>query len=137
MRLTRIKGIGRCELHTRAGEKLVILSRHVRGVADFVDQEAEYAPFVLALHARLAVAAPGARYLAGTSFGFALGVLALVAGGAAAIFAALMAARGEGSAVVRGGGPLLGALALGLPLVLAGRAKPYRPDAPPAEQLPR
>ncbi len=137
VRLTCIQGIGRCELHTRGGDKFVIMARHVRGLADFVDQKAEYARFVSALHARLVVAAPGARYLGGTSFGFALGVLAVVVGTAAAIIVAAIAGAGHLTGVARVVAPLAGALALGVPRMKAGRAQPYRPEALPEKHMPR
>ena len=137
VRITCIQGIGRCELHTRGGAKLVILSRHVRGLADFVDQNVEYARFVAALHARLAVAASSARYLGGTSFGFALGVVAVVSGAAAALVVALMAGAADGIGVAKVVAPLGGALALGVPLMRAGRGQPYRPEALPEKHMPR
>jgi len=130
VRLTCIQGIGRCELHTRGGDKLVIMARSVRGIGDFVDQRDGYLRFVRALHAQLVEAKTPTRYLGGTSFGFALGVLALIAGLGGSVVVAI---AGGG---LRTFAPLAGALALGLPLALAGRARPYRPDALPDKHLP-
>jgi hypothetical protein len=137
VRLTCIQGIGRCELHTRRGDKIVILSRHFRGFADFVEQRAEYAHFVAALHARLLVAAPGARYLGGTSFGFAMGVVAVVMGAASALFVLAVIGAGDLAASAKMVAPLAAAVSIGVPLMAAGRAKPYRPDALPEKQMPR
>jgi hypothetical protein len=130
VRLTHIQGIGRCELHTRGGDKFVIPSRSVRGIGDFVDQRDGYLRFVRALHAELGAAGTQARFLGGTSFGFALGVLAVIAG----LGGTLLMALADGG--IRSVAPITGALALGLPLALAGRARPYRPDALPEKHLP-
>jgi hypothetical protein len=64
-------------------------------------------------------------------------VIGLLAGGAAGVLTVWMVIRGEASSAWRGAAPMLGAMAFALPMALGGRAKPYRPDAPPAELLPR
>lgn len=55
----------RCDLRTRSGQRLAILSTHYAGIADFEDRASTYVPFVRALVARVADVNPSASFRRG------------------------------------------------------------------------
>lgn len=56
-----------CMLRSRSGEKVKLRSAHYRGLGDFEDRAATYVPFVRALAAQIAAAAPEATFVAGST----------------------------------------------------------------------
>jgi hypothetical protein len=80
----------RCRLTLRSGEGLEFFNRSCRGVYDIADTSAAYVGFVLALHAALAVHAPGCEFAAGaTGAAYALNWAATIFVGLIVFFAAL------------------------------------------------
>jgi hypothetical protein len=56
-----------CALRGKSGGKVKLRSAHYRGLNDFEDRTATYAPFVKALAERVAAAAPDAKFIAGST----------------------------------------------------------------------
>jgi len=122
-----------CTLLSRSGDKIKLRSAHYRGLGDFEDRTATYAPFVRALAAQVATSAPDAKFIAGST---GLWILWLIVGliwlGVLALFSLSLF---EWS-LLGGLAMALGLGAICLPLiwrgVREGGARTFDPKAPPA-----
>ncbi len=127
------------EVWPLSGSKLTISSTSWKSMVEQQRQDAPYLTFVTALHERLARAVPGAQYVSGAAaYLYWPGLVVFVA-----------AALGFAILIVRAlqAGSLAGAAFVGAFLALflwqignyfrRNRPGIYRPDAPPAQLLPR
>lgn len=124
-------------LHRRHGKPVKIRSHHYRSLGSFEDRTRTYAPFIRELTQRVALASPGARFIAGSTglWVMWLGVFALVALLAMMLVGVLI---GGGSSA----GPIFVTaivLAIGAPIAWRqfqrGPASSFDPANPPPELL--
>lgn len=94
IRLTLFQGQGLCTILTRNGKKKVITSKHCKGFDDFEDRSESYKSFISTLHQKLKDSGAQPRLIAGTNFGFLLGLLGCVVGAGALLATVASLLRG-------------------------------------------
>ena len=126
-----------CTVRARTGGKAKLRSAHYRSLGNFEDRTGTYGPFVKALAERVAVAAPDAKFIAGST---GLWILWLIVGVLLlGLFVILILSMFE---VLPPAGPWIIAVAVCLIAVpwawrrlREGAAKTFDPAAPPAALL--
>lgn len=128
----------RCDLRTRGGERLAIMSTHYVGFAEFEDRTAGYVPFVRALVVRVAAANPSASFRSGKSvlaFSVEYGILLFTIVLAIALFWAIGPVTFSESSWAKFW-VILGSIPLLVVYTRKNWPRAFKPDAIPSDVMP-